>query len=137
MSSPSNEAAPPVSDATPPVPPASPPQQQKRPLLRQSSVIDLTGAATTGEAEDLKDKSDEQEAKRARDQSFKPAVECPKRAQIRQALGDIQLHSNRLVSLVANLEPEGNAEFMLQVERTFSLAFSKAFSAIDKSVKPE
>ena len=135
MSSPSNEAAPPVSDATPPVPPASPPQQQKRPLLRQSSVIDLTGAAAT--EEELKDKSDEQEAKRARDQSFKPAVECPKRAQIRQALGEIQLHSNRLVSLVANLEPEGNAEFMLQVERTFSLAFSEAFSAIDKSVKPE
>lgn len=135
MSSPSNEAAPSVSDATPPVPPASPPSQQP-PLLRRSSVIDLTKVATE-EGEDMKDKGDEQDAKRARDQSFKPAVECPSRTQIRLTLGEIQLHSNRLVSLVSNLAPEDSKQFILEVERTLSLAFSETFCAIASAVKSE
>jgi len=136
MSSPSNEVAPPVSDATPPVPPASPPSQQP-PLLRRSSVIDLTKAETAEEGEKeepMKDKGDEQEAKRARDESFKPAAEYPRRTQIRLALGEIQLHSARLVALVANLEPEEDKHFLLEVERTFSRAFSDAFLAIDNIV---
>ena len=135
MSSPSNEAAPPVSDATPPVLPASPPQQ-KRPLLRQSSVIDLTGAVAE---EELKDKSDEQEAKRARDQSFKPVIEEGRRAMVRQVLVEISAKHTQLATFIRGLCPEKDGEFIREVDFMFSLSFSETFCAISAAtvVKPK
>lgn len=133
MSLPSSEAVPPVSDATPPVPPASPPQeQQKRPLLRQSSVIDLTQAATEGEGDNA---AAEPEAKRARDQSFKPVIEDGKRALVRQVLTEIAGKHQQLAAFMGELCPEKNGEFVREVEMMFSLSFSETFCAIASAVK--
>ena len=123
MSSPSNnEVAPPpppvsedVSPNTPPVP-TSP----KRPLLRQSSVIDLTMAGVEVE----------QAVKRARDVSFKPASESTTRSMIRQVLTEIAGKHISLATLVKDLCPEKEGEFIREVEGMFSLSFSETFCAI-------
>lgn len=131
MSSPSNDTAPSVSDATPPVPPASP---QKRPLLRASSVIDLTGAAAEPTEEEAG--QDTQEAKRARDESFKAVVEDSRRTRVRDVLTKIASNHLELVSAVHELCVEKEyGEFVREVEFMFSLSFSETFCAIGNHAK--
>lgn len=132
MSSPSNDTAPSDSNATPPVPPpASPPQAQKRPLLRASSVIDLTGAAPTEEEAG----PDTQEAKRVRDESFKAVVEDERRVLVKELLKEIGEKHKKLVAVVRGLCPARDGEFLLEIDHIFALSFSDTFIAIGQHAK--
>ena len=79
----------------------------------------------------------EQAAKRARDDSFKPAIEEDQRGRelVRRVLTKISKKHLELGALVRGLCPEKNGEFIREVECMFSLSFSETFCAIGDHAK--